>query len=441
MKAMRLFNMMLCQPPDERVFTVPVWSPDSQHIAYISEPLMVAEGIERVGGVGGGTLPSHLWLCGIGSDGSELTLIGDQPADASFMTENVPDKGVAHSIPVWSPDSTKIAWTELHYPQTDNWLAIYDLASGEITRVVIPAVAPAGIPAPLGALWGDYGIVIQWVEFAEDADFLPLVFAVFDSNGELMIQNLFQPQSSDEFPFRVIPLQNADRKLLALQFPMGRWELLNIETGEPEPLSRDLYMEVRHPTNPEGNSLVLVPDAGGSDRWYLVDAQDLILDTQGLPVLFDIHLRDWVALSGKGEVAAITDAVHVWRDGKIFEIPATREVAENFVGMSWGAEDWQPRFMMQNPALITPSNCTGFIASRLQIGGNGIVLPGDPNNIREEATSSSPVIGVIPAGATFAVIEGPVCADDLAWWNVNYEGTIGWTAEGVNSTYWLAPTE
>jgi hypothetical protein len=50
------------------------------------------------------------------------------------------------------------------------------------------------------------------------------------------------------------------------------------------------------------------------------------------------------------------------------------------------------------------------------------------------------VIGEIPGGASFTIVGGPQCgAEGWLWWQVNYNGTIGWTAEGDTTTYWLEP--
>jgi ABC-type antimicrobial peptide transport system permease subunit len=38
-----------------------------------------------------------------------------------------------------------------------------------------------------------------------------------------------------------------------------------------------------------------------------------------------------------------------------------------------------------------------------------------------------------------AVLEGPVCAENMAWWKVQYQGQTGWTAEGQGTDYWLEP--
>ena len=37
------------------------------------------------------------------------------------------------------------------------------------------------------------------------------------------------------------------------------------------------------------------------------------------------------------------------------------------------------------------------------------------------------------------MIDGPVCNEGYAWWQVDYEGAIGWTAEGDGTTYWTEP--
>ncbi|MBZ0309596.1 MAG: SH3 domain-containing protein [Anaerolineae bacterium] len=83
--------------------------------------------------------------------------------------------------------------------------------------------------------------------------------------------------------------------------------------------------------------------------------------------------------------------------------------------------------------------CPGFLPSRLTIGQPGRVTPGDANNLRAEPTTQSQRVGQIPGSGVFMVLDGPVCTPGMAWWQVEYNGVVGWTGEGQDNTYWLEP--
>lgn len=114
--------------------------------------------------------------------------------------------------------------------------------------------------------------------------------------------------------------------------------------------------------------------------------------------------------------------------------------------IGWTAEGdgsiyWLEPFSFSPPP--PPPACQ--LPTRLTVGGQGRVTPGLPNVIRTapgtQATgASSVVIGQIPGGGVFSVLGGPACGTDRRWWwLVNYSGTVGWTAEGEGSTYWVEP--
>jgi hypothetical protein len=83
--------------------------------------------------------------------------------------------------------------------------------------------------------------------------------------------------------------------------------------------------------------------------------------------------------------------------------------------------------------------CAGFLPSRLAVGMTGRVTPGDPNRLRTTPSRSGSIIGQIPGGRIFRVVDGPICADGSAWWQVEYNSLIGWTIEGENNLYYLDP--
>ena len=63
----------------------------------------------------------------------------------------------------------------------------------------------------------------------------------------------------------------------------------------------------------------------------------------------------------------------------------------------------------------------------------------DPNRVRAEPNAQAEMLGEIPAGAYFDVLEGPTCADDGAWFKVRYETMEGWMKEGSSTEYWVMP--
>ncbi len=78
---------------------------------------------------------------------------------------------------------------------------------------------------------------------------------------------------------------------------------------------------------------------------------------------------------------------------------------------------------------------------RLSIGGQGRVVPGSSNRIRDSATTSGQQIGQIPGGGVFDVLEGPECVEGYLWWGVNFQGLEGWTVEGNASDYFVEPVD
>ncbi|PJF23201.1 MAG: hypothetical protein CUN56_02120 [Phototrophicales bacterium] len=95
------------------------------------------------------------------------------------------------------------------------------------------------------------------------------------------------------------------------------------------------------------------------------------------------------------------------------------------------------------PTPTPPLHCPGALVSRLAVdsGGRVTLYPNQPNNLRDAPTTSGQKIGEIPPGGEFRVIDGPVCNDGYAWYRVDYQGTIGWTAESGDGDYWLEPWE
>lgn len=83
--------------------------------------------------------------------------------------------------------------------------------------------------------------------------------------------------------------------------------------------------------------------------------------------------------------------------------------------------------------------CPGLLPTRLAIGMDARITPGDPNNLRVGASVNSDIHTQISGGTSIFIMGGPVCADGFVWWQVNYDGLIGWTVEATATEYWIEP--
>jgi hypothetical protein len=90
------------------------------------------------------------------------------------------------------------------------------------------------------------------------------------------------------------------------------------------------------------------------------------------------------------------------------------------------------------PTATDQITCPGLVTPRLVIGDRAQVTPGDANNVRTRPGTNNPRIGSIPGGGELVVLDGPVCADGYVWWRVDFEGLVGWTAEG-GTNYFIRP--
>lgn len=99
---------------------------------------------------------------------------------------------------------------------------------------------------------------------------------------------------------------------------------------------------------------------------------------------------------------------------------------------------WSP-IMITAP--IRPDCTHGW--TRFSIGRFVHNPPGEsPNRIRAEPNSSATIVAQFLAGETYILLDGPVCLDNLVFWEIadpRLPGGSGWTAEGDGSKYWLEP--
>lgn len=315
-----------------------VISPDGGRIAYNSLAQIVVDALNRVGPIGGGALPSNIWIVDpISGSGSR---VGEQPPDASFFTEGIPDRGIARSTPAWSPDGGRLAWAEQSIPDTLGSIVVYDFASGASIIVASNLPPSAGVPAPKEVLWGQSGIVVR------------------DAQGSGDIFTVYQPTGSASASFTVggggrglayYALMDAGgREVLGVLFNDGVWELFDLASGAAQIATGIPEM---YSLRAGGGSLALSPALNevGGFTWRLLDPsggiraefvsapyfvpQRYALSPDGQAVAFSDYLEDQ---------RVFADVVNVWLNGAITVIP----IPVDFPlvgGVLWSPMGWRVR--------------------------------------------------------------------------------------------------
>lgn len=92
------------------------------------------------------------------------------------------------------------------------------------------------------------------------------------------------------------------------------------------------------------------------------------------------------------------------------------------------------------PASPTP-DCPNTPPNRLILLERGRVAYDDPTdlNVRAEPGTASDLVGTLPAGSVFMVLEGPLCTAVYAWFRIEAGELTGWIAEGRGQLYFVEP--
>jgi hypothetical protein len=94
--------------------------------------------------------------------------------------------------------------------------------------------------------------------------------------------------------------------------------------------------------------------------------------------------------------------------------------------------------------ITAASPCTGGQPSQLAVGMLA-QIPAEMGadfrlRIRQEPGLDSPAVSRIRPGTAFHIIDGPVCENNLVWWEVKIDnGSTGWAAESDKRGYYMMP--
>lgn len=413
-------------------------SPAGGAVAVLDWAPISYDAVERVGGIGGGPLPSDISLINYVTLEPGYT-IAPQPEDASFFTPNVMDNAILRSTPVWSPDGGSLAWAEVHYPSftpESNRVMIYTVATGETRMLVSNLPESGGVPGPLDVKWGEGGFALLYYAFdPADASMRPHLL-ISDTNGTLLSDTLIPEEETGVFQdYQWVTGSTAPALLLT--FADGHAELLDPTTGthEPAPGTPQLYSTVF-----PDDSLALSYGAatGAADYWNSFAWTATTPDGQPIALPVTASLGS-VALDAGGQRIAYTNdhgGLSVWQGGQVIDMPGTL-VVDPYAPVFWGPNGWRVGASSTDAPLDA---CAGTLPPRLPPGTQAQVIPGtSANNLRAEPGAGAASLGQIDPGAAFAVLDGPLCAEGLYWVQVDFNGVTGWTAEGDASGYWIEP--
>lgn len=77
--------------------------------------------------------------------------------------------------------------------------------------------------------------------------------------------------------------------------------------------------------------------------------------------------------------------------------------------------------------------CEGVRPVGLVVGQEARVAAGTAsNNLRDVPSLDGKRLGKVAGGTVVKVLAGPRCVDDLVWWQIDYEGLVGWTVDRID---------
>ncbi len=306
-------------------------SPDGTKIAYL-----IAPAVARAESANGNPdLIGVVWDIEVYEIASgQRTRIAAQPDDAKVTAGQISD-GRARSAPVWSPDSSALAWTEQDDPASGSpSLMIYSFADGKTAALddSLPEMPQSASGFPTNLAWGQPGIAVFTNDPASDGTLTGSIRLYDPQNGLLhtYLVNTVLDDNQIAAPPRDGPfwLQDQSDELLLIELANGRWYGVNLTSGSVDAFEHNI--ELVSAANPDsslkaegaqGDSAVLawsLPDFNGADC-------------------------DQVAMDPAGDALACwsdaSDSLSIWQDGAQRSLDSAG-LTQN-ISLMWGAIQWR----------------------------------------------------------------------------------------------------
>jgi hypothetical protein len=193
---------------------------------------------------------------------------------------------------------------------------------------------------------------------------------------------------------------------------------------------------------------------GGEPHSSADNGLDISRDNESVLVFRDGHQVP-VTMPGYSVLTGTPDGwiARSWETGEAAIVQVLPGDQLNIIPVNAGnSVDWQivaVNFQLGASASVAPFpatyppptyvTCPGFMPSRLWPRTYAVVAAGGSGNLLSIPSSQGTPVITISEGTSFAVLDGPECAENTAWWHVEYYGAEGWLAEGQGDAYWLRP--
>lgn len=419
----------------------PILSPDGAKLAYLTTAdAFVSQWEAGTAEQSGGTPPADVWLMDVAAE--EFTLVADQAGAGA--------SGILRSLPVWSPDSQRLAWIEL-----DPQVQALNAASLQVHDMETGARAAFGSPLDLGIQgtsirisslrWGGGGIarLLYNASSGNEQGDLFVQFINMDS-GELTQYDLGLSPSRDNTVRDFMWVNHLGSSQLALQI-QDYWEVMNPADGARGRLLDPPRLKNRAISG----AMQVIPASVAQENgdweihWYATSGANLYntgydsprVNRNHMPGIAPDgtrmawhngdHISSWNIGLVEGNLALASDASH----RRAFPIPEP-------ISVVWAPTEWITTGAVAG-APVGPLSVACALTPLLSAGNQAIVSPDTSLRIRSDASASGSELGQVMTGSVLTIEAGPVCADGYNWYAVYDDTLAGWSAEGGGDEYWL----
>jgi hypothetical protein len=380
--------------------------------------------------------PSDVWVFDL------MTRVGQrlapQPDSAVYLPTSAADQPYQRISPAWSTFGGELAYVEVGVIDQVAHLILVDLL--ENTRKELASWSGDGVP--LRVFWGWESIaVISGIN--QKGEYLQQTLRIFYPdyvNGIRVPLRPDEPYHTTQFAWA----SYSDQIYFGVRYSNAEWTLIDGDgnevsvNGEPQLRSADAQLAPQQFNLNYGSPNM-------PDYMQFLSPGGL---AQGEPIFMGYRAQEHIALSPDGLAVAYQipdvagglgyeNAIRISREGRETIVPTSADVFTT--SFLWGYSFLN----IPLPAPPTPTPpalaCPGALPLRLEPDGRGIVLLGEPNNLRDTPSLNGRVLAIIPSGGVFNVEGPPVCDGALVWWPVEYDGRQGWTAESEGQVYYVEP--